>query len=213
MQNIPVIYINLKKRTDRKINAEQQLNKIYTDKTLITRFEAIELNNSALGCSMSHLKCIETAKNKKLENVFICEDDINFLDSEQLILNVNTFLNTNLKWDVIIIGGNNMLPFIHINNISIQVMNCQTTTGYIVNRKYYDTLIENYKTGIKLLMKNPDEQNYRIDKYWINLQRKDRWYMIIPPTVTQIQDYSDIEHKVTNYSNYMLNYNKLVVSK
>ena len=105
-----------------------------------------------------------------------------------------------------------MLPYIPVNDNCIQIKNCQTTTGYIVNKNYYDKLIKNYKDGINLLLKNPENPNYRIDKYWIIAQQNDKWFMIIPPCVAQIKSYSDIEKKVTNYRNYMLDYNKVVVA-
>lgn len=210
-QKIPIIYINLEKRKDRNLNITYQLDKLDFKNT--QRFNAFELNNPALGCSMSHLKCLEIAKTNNYEYVFICEDDIDFTNPSLLISNVNSFLNLNINWDVLIIGGNNMLPYVPVNDYCIQVMNCQTTTGYIVNKKYYDKLIQNYKEGIQLLIKNPENPNYRIDKYWLHLQNNDKWYMIIPPSVAQIQDYSDIEKKITNYRAYMLNYNKVVIPK
>ena len=47
-----------------------------------------------------------------------------------------------------------------------------------------------------------------LKKYWFFLQQKDRWFLIIPTTVYQIENYSDIEKKNTNFKNYMLNYQK-----
>ena len=35
-----------------------------------------------------------------------------------------------------------------------------------------------------------------------------RWFMIIPATVTQYSDYSDIMKKRVNYDYFMLTYNK-----
>ena len=49
---------------------------------------------------------------------------------------------------------------------------------------------------------------YAIDKYWFQLQKKDKWYLIIPLSVTQREDYSDIEKRPTNYSNAMLDLDK-----
>jgi hypothetical protein len=68
--------------------------------------------------------------------------------------------------------------------------------------------MQNYKDGIQKLIKEPSNNEYKIDKYWFRLQREDKWYMIIPLTVVQKEDYSDIEKRVTNFKNYMLNYNK-----
>jgi hypothetical protein len=78
-----------------------------------------------------------------------------------------------------------------------------------VNGHYFDTLIENYREGIKLLLANPDKHVlYAIDKYWFHLQKKDNWYLIIPLSVTQREDYSDIEKRATNYTPAMLDLDK-----
>jgi hypothetical protein len=49
---------------------------------------------------------------------------------------------------------------------------------------------------------------YAIDKYWFNLQKVDNWFLIIPLTVTQREDYSDIEKRPTNYTNVMTDLDK-----
>ena len=68
--------------------------------------------------------------------------------------------------------------------------------------------MENYKEGIQKQLKEPLVPDYKIDKYWFKLQKEDNWFLIIPLTVIQREDYSDIEKKKTNFGNYMLNYNK-----
>jgi glycosyl transferase family 25 len=200
------MYINLEKRSDRKKSVIHELQKINIENPVC--FKAIELENGALGCSMSHLKCLEIAKKNNYEYVFICEDDIEFLDPELFLRQFNSFFNSNIDWDVVLISGNNMLPYIPTNTNCIKILNCQTTTGYIVKNKYYDKLINNFKTGIQKLIKEPTNNKYKIDKYWLSLQRDDNWYLIIPLSVIQKEDYSDIEKKVTNFKKYMLDYNK-----
>ncbi len=203
---IPAIYINLESRPDRNEHVKKELDKIGVINS--ERFQAIKLDNGALGCSMSHLKCLETAKKNNYDSVFICEDDIEFLDPGLFLKQIQTFLDSNIKWDVIIVAGNNMLPYTPVNNNCIKVFRCQTTTGYIVKNTYYDKLIQNYKDGIQKLMKEPTNNEFKIDKYWFKLQRDDNWYLIIPLSVVQKEDYSDIEKKVTNFQKYMLDYNK-----
>ena len=204
---IHVMYINLDSRQDRKEHVERELKKI--DVNDPERFKAINLDNGALGCSMSHLKCIEIAKQREYDYILICEDDIEFLNPELFLTQLNKFLDSNVSWDVVLIAGNNMLPYKHINNTYIQVYNCQTTTGYIVQKQYYDKLIKNYKEGIQNLIKNPNNNEYKIDKHWFKLQRIDNWFLIIPLSVVQREDYSDIEKKTTNFKKYMLDYNKV----
>jgi len=206
-----IFYINLEHRKDRKIHVEEQLRAIGFSNEQIQRFPALCLSNGALGCSMSHLKCIQTAKDNGWSHVLICEDDIQFLNPELFINQINTFFSSknSASWDVLLLAGNNMLPYKKESEYYIQVHHCLTTTGYIVQSHYYDTLLENYKQGILHLIKNPENKNeYAIDKFWLSLQKKDKWFLTIPLSVVQREDFSDIEKKVTNFNNYMLNYNK-----
>lgn len=205
-ETIPVLYINLDNRPDRNEHVKKELEKIGV--TSSERFKAIKLDNGALGCSMSHLKCLELAKKNNYDRVFICEDDIEFLDPSLFLNQLQAFLDSKINWDMILVAGNNMVPYVPVNNCCIKVFRCQTTTGYIVKQGYYDKLIQNYKDGIEKLMREPNNNDFKIDKYWFKLQRDDNWYLIIPLTIVQKEDYSDIEKKVTNFQKYMLDYNK-----
>ena len=203
-------YINLDHRTDRKRHMESQLEQIGMTGN-ITRFNAIKNANGRIGCSLSHLKCIQLAKEANWESVMILEDDILFLLPDELVENANSFFsNKKNKWDVLLLAGNNLPPFTtNCDGLSIQVSHCQTTTGYIVKRHYYDTLISNIKEGITKLMKEPEHHYYfAIDKYWLQLQKQDRWMLLIPIIVVQKPDYSDIEKKYTDYQRIMTSVDK-----
>jgi len=207
-----IYYINLEYRKDRKENFENEIQKIifnFNKNVQVERFNAVKMVNGAIGCFISHLNCLEQAKKLDLPHIFICEDDIEFLNPSLFICQLNNFLKSNIEWDVILVAGNNMVPYNPINENCIQVLNCQTTTGYIVKKQYFDKLITNYREGIQLLLRNQDKKNlYAIDKYWLKLQKLDKWYLVIPLSVVQKVDFSDIECKITNFQNYMLNYNK-----
>ena len=199
-------YINLDSRPDRKSHVENQLKIMNLD---AERFNAIKLNNGAIGCSMSHLKCIEIAKNNNWDHVMIIEDDILFLNPELFKNQINKFLKNNRNFDVVLMAGNNVPPYQKIDESCVKVYRCQTTTGYIVQKHYYDTLIANMREGINLLIKHPEHHGiYAVDKYWFKLQEKDNWYLITPLTVTQRQDYSDIEKRATNYTKVMIDLDK-----
>ena len=199
-----IFYINLEHRIDRKLHVEEQLTKVGL--TNFTRFNAIKMANGALGCSMSHLKCIQLAKENNLPYVLIVEDDIEFLEPNTFINQANKFFNSIDKWDVLLLAGTNIPPYIKIDNNDscIKVKTCQTTTGYLVSSNYYDKLITNYKMGITHLVRRPTQRHlYAIDRFWFALQRVDNWYLLIPLTVVQREDYSDIEQKNTNYKKMM----------
>ena len=58
-------------------------------------------------------------------------------------------------------------------------------------------------------MKEPNNKRmYAIDMYWKPLQMQNFWYMITPPTVTQYENYSDIEGKNLNYDHLLLDMEK-----
>lgn len=214
MNSIPDIchtfYINLNARTDRKQHVENQLNNIGINNA--QRFSAIKLpnGNGALGCSFSHLKLLEMAKKKNFPHILIVEDDILFTDVSVFIKQFNAFLSNHKLFDVALISGNNIPPYFTIDDTCVKVTRCQTTTGYLVQNHYFDTLIRNFREGIKKLMLEPHNHiMYAIDKYWFRLQKEDNWYLIVPLTVTQREDYSDIEKKNTNYSKLMLDLDKI----
>ena len=199
-------YINLESRPDRKKHVEKQLKNIGIS---AQRFNAIKLPNGALGCSMSHLKCLEIAKQNDWDSVLIIEDDIQFLDPTLFISQLNKFFSLHQNWDVVLIAGNNVPPYETIDDTCIKVSRCQTTTGYIVKKHYYNILIDNIRNSINNLIKEPTNAFlYAIDKYWFALQQKHNWYLIVPLTVTQREDYSDIEKKHTNYTHLMTDLDK-----
>jgi GR25 family glycosyltransferase involved in LPS biosynthesis len=174
------------------------------------RFNAIKnAAHGAIGCSMSHLRCIQIAKERNWDHVLVCEDDVLFTNVALFLTQMSRFLATVPDWDVVLLAGNNIPPFRVVNDACVQISNCQTTTAYLVRAHYYDTLIANYRTGIHSLMRNPTQKiDYAIDRYWFELQRRDRWFLITPLSVVQREDYSDIEQRITNYEHLMLDLDK-----
>jgi glycosyl transferase family 25 len=210
MKNITDIkhafYINLESRPDRKEHVEKQLEAIGIQ---AQRFNAVRLPNGALGCSISHLKCLEIAKQNNWDHLLIVEDDILFTKPELFKRQFNTFLSKHDEFDVVLVAGNNCPPYSNVDDSCIKIYNCQTTTGYLVKNHYFDKLIQNYRDGMRGLMNEPDNRfTYAIDKYWFRLQDKDNWYLIIPLTVVQREDYSDIEQRTTNYQSLMTDLDK-----
>jgi glycosyl transferase family 25 len=205
-------YINLEHRTDRKEHVETEMSKIGIK---CERFNAIKMSNGAIGCSLSHLTLLQNANINNLDHILIVEDDISFLEPSLFISQLNKFLELHgNNWDVILLAGNNMPPYENIDDTCIKVSRCQTTTGYLVNGHYIKTLIHNIKTGITHLLNNPENKSqFAIDKFWFSLQKVSRWYLIIPPTVIQREDYSDIEKRMTNYGSLMRDLDKTELIK
>lgn len=158
---------------------------------------------------MSHLKCLQIAKERNLDHILIVEDDIIFLNPGIFIEQLNKFLQNNKEWDVLLIAGNNVPPYRVVDETCVQVSWCQTTTGYLIRKQYYDTLINNIKEGINMLIREPKNKiMYAIDKYWLSLQKKYMWLLLVPLTVSQREGYSNIENCVTNFTKIMVDLDK-----
>ena len=200
-------YINLAHREDRKAQVIAELAKL---DICGNRFNAVKTTNGAIGCTISHLKCLEQADANSWPYVFVCEDDILFLNPALVRANVDQLLAAvGDNWDVLILGGNAVPPYQPLGNFAVKVVNCQTTTGYIVRRPFYKPLIENIREGLAQFMRNPeDKRQFAIDIYWKRLQAAHRWYMIVPPTVIQREGFSDVESRDTNYAGLMLDMQK-----
>lgn len=201
------LFINLDGRKDRLKHIKEQMKNMDID---AERVSAIKTEDGAIGCTMSHIKCLELAKSRGYKHVFICEDDIVFKNPSLYKENLKKFYKNNeINWDILIVGGNNVPPFHKVNDYCIRILNCQTTTGYIVKEHMYDVLISNFKESATNLTRNPhNKQKYALDIYWKRLQPQYYWYMLIPPTVSQYESYSDIEKKNVAYDWLMLDNEK-----
>ena len=169
---------------------------------------AVLHKNGAIGCIMSHIQCIEHAKQNQWERVCILEDDFTCTNVEIFKKSLLHFLNTPIPWDVLLLGSNMAPPFQQLHECYARVFNAQTTTGYIVNQHYYDTLLNNYKESLSLFQLYLYKPLYAIDMYWKRLQQTDQWYILTPLTIIQLPGFSDIENKYVDYAQAMLSTKK-----
>ena len=198
-----IVYINLREREDRKSHLLKEFQKLDLNPV---RFEAIKNQIGAIGCTQSHISVLKMALEKNWEFIFVVEDDFTFLDHNQMVSSLKNFLNTQEKegWDVLIISGNNFKPYQRVNESYIRIQNCQTTTGYIVNKSYLPVLINNFEEGLNKLINTRKIGEFSLDIYWKNLQCKDRWFMLTPINAYQYDGYSDILKRQVKHSNEML---------
>ena len=200
-----ILYINLDRRTDRNEYVVNELLNVGFLQDSIERFPAISMNTPAIGCSLSHLHCIEKAKSLNWDHVLIVEDDITFVNQHLFKTQFNKLLSSQSDWDVVLLGGNNCGPYQFTSDCSVKISRCASTVGYLVKNSYYDKLINNYKNGIQYFLQNTNlPMRFAIDVYWGSLQQEDNWYLIFPLSVSQKVDFSDIEKRVVNYDMYML---------
>jgi len=201
-----ILYINLDSRIDRRTHFEMEFNKIGLQ---IQRFPAIYNDDGAVGCSMSHIACLQMAIKNNWDHVLICEDDATIINPGQLVYQVNQFFkNFENNWDVLLLAGNNYQPFRQVSPECIRVGNCQTATAYLVQNHYFQPLLDNFKKGLNNLISTKNQPDYAIDQYWKNLQRINRWYLIVPVSIVQRNDYSNICKQHVDYRKDMTTVNK-----
>ena len=201
-----VFYINLDEREKRKETCEKQLQQL---EWKFERFPAIKHKNGAIGCALSHLRILQRAKKEKLKYVIIFEDDFIIVNIEKFKAAFQNFLKQKPYFDVLKLGANPFPPYKQITKRYLNVNYSQTTHAYMVFDHYYNTLIKNYKESIYLMNKygNGPMGIFCCDAWQNTLIHNNNhtWLVLLPLTITQKTDYSDIEKKRVAYSRSLLN--------
>lgn len=182
--NIPILYINLKHREDRKEHIESHL-KDYN----IERVEAIENEKGYIGCVLSHIKCLELAKERNYKECIILEDDFAFY-------NKYNFDNMPVPKEFDIYLFSNLIKECScIDDSFRKVTKAQWTSGYWIKEKLYQPLIDNFTEGKEKLEKDYIRDNY-LDIYWNKLWTEYNAVSYKDKIGKQIESYSDIAKKV-----------------
>lgn len=173
-----VVYINLEDRVDRKKQIERELLKHFPSEKIV-RFNAIKDQNGGIGCTRSHIAVLEMAIKENWNNVLVVEDDAiwsNFYTSYPIFEKLSK-----QSFDVIVLGVANA----QCDESTFKLFYGQTTTAYLINKSYYQTLLENFKTGLGHLISTGDRGQFATDQYWKQLQSKDNWYCVAPSLMIQ----------------------------
>ena len=205
------LIINLEKDKKRLDDTISQLLEYGVSMDKIVRIDAIyERWNGHLGCGKSHFKALEYAINNNLENVVILEDDFNITSDVNTVNKlITTFISNIQEWDVLdFTPCNATKEDTDIDNIS-RLKSGTCATGYAVNKKFYDILLNNRKESVKLLEKQTHdyvekckkENNCKrlvyadriaIDQYHNRLQKEYNWYAFKNNIANQRGDTSTI---------------------
>ena len=180
-------YINLDRRVDRRLETEAELARMGMT---AERFPAIERNPGGLGCTQSHIEVLKLARSRGYESVMVLEDDFSFVVNEQEL--ADAFLRIPESFDMVLLAyhlirGDPVTPYLG------RVQEAQTTGGYIIHSRYYDTLINRWSEGLALYEQSPDVHwLYILDQYWKPLQMVDEWYYFLKPIGKQRPSWSDL---------------------
>lgn len=195
-----IFYINIDQRTDRKEEMENQLKNMDIK---FKRFNAIKGEKgepNCIGCLSSHLEILTYAKKNNLKNVLIFEDDFSFIISkEEFYKEIKTFFDKNIDFDVLMFSYDlkNMTEF---DEQLYKVIEAQTASGYLVNHKFYDKLIEIFSNSLHMLRFTYQHWIYATDQCWKQLQPISNWYAFKNRIGIQRPSYSDLSKSFVNYN-------------
>jgi len=197
-------YINLDKRQDRRLLVENEFKKMGLKPK---RFSGFIFNgttsswwNGALGCMLSHLSILEIGLKEKV-NVFIFEDDVEFIYSQDVKFNPYEILDlasdelSQLNWDMFYGGGNLLKPCYQETKYLAKLTFTQSTVCYGVNFLFIEKLLNYF---------NLDKINRPIDLiYAQDVIPFHNAYITIPMLAKQRSSFSDIEQRNVSYGDYL----------
>ena len=193
-------FINLNRREDRKKEVTEEFERFGI---AAQRFEAIDgkifnfpqefknMRRGAAAIYLSHLKLIQYAKEKKLRNILIFEDDVEFDDHfmEDFQEGLKSLPN---NWNMLYLGGNQKKLPIVIQGKFCKLKEVKTTHAYAINGNFFDTVLE------RLLLYKKTGTLLSIDQILALLHidgdvhgRDYEIYGFFPSIVWQKQGYSD----------------------
>jgi len=210
-----IFFINLDNRKDRLKSIMGELNKNWVDINKVKRIKAhYTIGNGHLGCAKSHLDAILYAQKNNYENILVLEDDFSFnlkpnqvnaIFDELFSKIINNNKNRTFDWDVILLAQTygkkekTQYPFLS------KITDAQTSSGYIVNKKYYQTMIEIFRKSISGMIQNKtSKKNYEpfaLDQVWKEYQKKDNWFVFEPEIGKQNNNLISTIQQITNYNN------------
>ena len=194
-----VYFINLNHRLDRKEHIERLLkNSNMFDKA--ERISALyNINLPHAGCVLSHIMALERFIGSNEEYCLILEDDFTCNNIETLKDDINKLFIDNVDFDIIQLSGNHMQLEECEYNYLKRVIDSQTTSGYIINRRFTIKLLNNFKESYRLISEFGRVHEYCLDIFWKKLQPISKWYCFYPPIGYQMDSYSDIEKSNASY--------------
>jgi len=191
-----VFYINLESRKDRKEEIENELKNIGLK---YERFNAIYDSFGILGCTKSHLEVIKIAKQRRIENVIIFEDDFQFLvTKDEFWEEIIKFFTKNIDYDVVMLGYY-IIKGEDFDNDLLKIFDAQTASGYMVNEKMYDKLIKVWEDAIPSLIKTREHWIFGNDQIWKTLQPQSNWFAFKKRLGKQRPSYSNLTNTFVDY--------------
>jgi hypothetical protein len=196
LSDIHVVYISLEKRPQRRAAIETQCAQMGL---VPVPFLAVDCTPKGyIGCTISHLSVLRHARAQGWSHVLVLEDDFRFLvDSETLRRTLGNLFS--VPFDVFMlsyVGQRHKEPSFEGGS---RALNVQTSAGYVVHSRFYNTLIANFEEGLRLLLKTDEHKEHALDIWWKRLQDKSEWFVSEPRIGKQASGFSDCMDAFVDY--------------
>ena len=205
------IYMNLDERPDRKKLVEKEFKKlgISPDRmngVVITGMPN-KILNGAVGCMLAHIVCLQRGQSNN-NNIFIFEDDIKFVECDNLKQQIDACCNelNSLDWDMFYLSANILKPFRQVTEHLAKLNHAQSTVAYGVNKNFIQKLLSYLPYG------------RQITQPWIDVIYADavipnhNCFISVPMFGVQRNDYSNILSRNVEYEGYLqTRYNKHLI--
>lgn len=195
-----IFCINLKKRPGRK---QQAMDEFAKHNITVEFVEAIDGNDLGailvtgadgtipspgdIGCTLSHLKVAQLAKERELRNYLVFEDDVE-LSADFTSDFAQVVKQLPLDWDMLYFGGNHAGGYISAAPNLVQVTKTYTTHAMAVNRHFFDKIIEVL-----------GRRNDKVDVLIASLHATANCFCFMPHLAFQKPGFSDILNKQVDY--------------
>lgn len=201
-----VYYINLDYRSDRRLQFEDWIEESGFPAEKVTRISGTPTpGNGILGCTMGHIKAIETFLSSSFTNCIIFEDDYVPLDIPTFWQNFQKLKDSKLEYDIVM-GSYNVLDYDDTQFDFIKRVKASlTASAYLITRDFAPKLVEVLKEGLQKKVEREAITHQKADEfsndvYWQKLMPVSKWYCFYPRIGIQRESYSDIQGHVTAYN-------------
>jgi GR25 family glycosyltransferase involved in LPS biosynthesis len=171
------------------------ISNLYGKHFNLIRVEATKHNEGWKGCFLSHKKCLQIAKENKLENIIVMEDDcipfINFPDFINRVNYVKSHIDEKRNYNNwhIILGGVFSNSKINVKSIINRqgILYAEINKGFCTHLMFYN------HSSYDFFIQHP--LNHPIDHVWHN---KLKAFVVLPFLANQRPNYSNITNKHTS---------------
>lgn len=197
MRSMPVFYINLAHRADRRARSEDLWRNQFRMQRVF-RVPGVVDEPPFRGCTKAHLRAIEMVETEAPEDryVILAEDDLVLLPGktpEDVLQAVTGALRQFPDLNVLYLTASlNRFRRTSMRGIvKLKRKGALALPGMIVRRDYLPTL--------RRLLRKAQLKDTPHDKLICKVQGRHRWYLLWPHLMHQARDFSDIERRDVDY--------------